>query len=313
VDPHQRKKIERKLQVFARDPEIASMGKKIFGCSASSVLPVENSTTEGQKARDGRVLDFVAFALALGTWWYTVVNPAPSFWFGSFLLLGACFFAVLAMWGYFSWKRSGRIASAICFLLLFSAMDYSWYRQLKAVAATALEKALELDRKEAFQSLTAHMEYEIGDDPILAAFAYSNGSSHRILIDTIESYPYALFFGGEKYDVASFAKNHFIMKKNAQQLEAGGDGQTDPFLQSFFAPVGPITVKDLDIGGKRPPVSCADLLIWVNYRLESQPNNTQQKQFRFVTASSSKGSKWVKEGLESKTTYCTVRSPQQTK
>ena len=126
MDPHKHKKIERRLQVLASDPEIASMGKQIFGCSISTTPPTGNSTTESRGEPDGRVLDFVALALALGAWWYTVVNPAPSYLFGSVLLFGACLFAVLALWGFFSWKHAGRIVSAICFLLLFSVMDYSW-------------------------------------------------------------------------------------------------------------------------------------------------------------------------------------------
>jgi hypothetical protein len=309
MDPHKYKKIERRLQVLAADPKVAGMGKRIFGCPDATTPSIENSTAKSQRERDGRVLDFVALALALGAWWYTVVNPAPSFLFGSMLLFGVCFFALLALWGYFSWKNTGRIASAICFLLLFSVMDYSWYQRMKKVAATEVEKAQELDRKEAFQSLTAQMEYEIGDDPVLAAFSYSNGSSLPILVDEVEAESRGLLFG--RYGRVSLNGNRFYVAKTGERLEPGGDGVADEFLQHFFAPSGHNIVNDTT--GNRAAVSCADLLIQIDYRLESQPTLQQQKRFRLVTMPTFKGLKWVKENVENKTDFCSVQPIPNTK
>jgi len=304
VEAHKYKKVVRRLYILASDPEIAVIGRRIF-CAESRVPQQEEATPKNNNERIGRILDFVAIGFALGGWLYTVINPEPNFVFGSVLLFGTMAFFVCALWEYVSWKRRGKIASALCGILLFAGFDFLWHLQRSAIAKKAVQTTQIADSKEVFQSLTARMEYEIGDDPIMGVLAYSNGSSLPILIDGIQAYSNALFLGGGKYDVASFGKNHFILLQNVQRLESGGDGQTDPFLQSIFANGVTITGS----GGKRPPISCADLLVWINYRLESQPTLEQKKYFRFVTLPSSKGLRWVKEGLESKTTYCNQRSP----
>ena len=156
------------------------------------------------------------------------------------------------------------------------------------------------------------MEYEIGDDPVLAAFAYSNGSSLPILVDEIEGDSNALLFGGTKSDIVSFRRNDFLScqwtASDSNLVEM--DKPTDSCGISLHRRV---PSRSKMIQAKDFPISCADLLIQVDYRLEYQPYRQAAKALRLVTLPTSKGLKWVKESVEAKTDFCTVRSLQQTK
>lgn len=265
------------------------------------IHPKASNVPESQpQSRPNVLSDNLSIGFALASFSIAVLSPEPNF-----LLCSGLLAVSMALWAVDICKKQnykiwGKIACGLLFLVIFAAIDVSWYYARAKAAKDAADKAMAAEQKEVFQLLTGTMEHEIGDDMASSSFAYSNGSSITIVIDGMTAYPYALLLG----DGASVSGTR-IIRKYEQRLEAGGDAQTDEFLSDLLGPRGAIGF--LDSHNKRMEISCADLLIELNYHLESQPGVSAHKNFRFVTVAGSKGPKWIKEGLGSKTLYCPVR------
>ncbi len=286
VDSKQRQKVVAQLVRLTSNPEVSSIARRIL-CPPSAE---ENAGEIPKEEKGGRRLHFVGIALAFASWWYTLVFTEPNFLFGSALLFGAAFFFLLAAWESESMERRGKIISGMVALLLFCATDYGWYHQRLTVSRAAILKSQIDERDKVRRLLTAQMEYDMGDNPIHSVFAYENGSDSEIVVDQIGAIIKTISFG----DKVTFGENHLAVNSNKSPLGAEGDGQSYPFLESFFSD-GPI--KPLDRDGKPLPLSCADIVMEIEYHLNSQPAIKQIKQFRFATRPMKYGVKWFKVSL----------------
>ena len=82
-----------------------------------------------------------------------------------------------------------------------------------------------------------------------------------------------------------------VIWPEALPIRAGGDAESDSCL------------KPLRNNNGEPLAVCADLVLQVDYELESQPGVTRQKKFRFVFRES-EGPNWHQYPLEYKGSYC---------
>ena len=286
----------RRVLILTEEPEIAQLARKHF-CSSQPVSsppsPTAETTHKEKKERNSRVLDFFALALAFAGWFYAVLTPEPNFSFGTLLLTCAIGCSLLAVWEYFSWKWKGKISSSLIALSLLISASYGWHIQRVAVAESSVLKSQTIERELVHQLLTATMNYEPGDNLAESSFIYTNGSAIPIKVNEISILTNKLIFQrGSRVDHAYLI---WRIPQGNTEIDAGGDGQSDPILQRILPQALPIANRLL---------VCADLKIGVNYSLISQPTIPQSKYFRFATRPGKTGLRWLKEDIQSSHDFC---------
>lgn len=299
------KKIRRKLEVLSHRADVVPIARQIF---CDSGVSLENSAAPVQElgrisqGRTGKFLVFVGLGLSFGSWVYVVMNPAPSFLFGSILLffMSLCF--LVAAWELFGWRILGKLLSALVMLVLFVVAEYSWDMHIGSLAAKAAQAQKDADQKEVYLSLMGQMEYGMNTDPLNSVFTYTNNSSLQIVLDQISVESRQLSFGNERNPlIGELDHDKFDLAMNGQIIEGGGDGQTDALLKRIAAKNMGNSSAYVEISH---PLSCADLIVEMDYRLTTQPNLKRSKSFRYVTEPTRTGPKWEKIALDSSGSLC---------
>jgi hypothetical protein len=299
MDDRKKKKIWRRVLILTEDPDIAELARQHFCSSKPEAPQMQRGELQTKPERTNRVFDLFALGCAWAGWFYSVVNPEASFFWGSALLLGAIGFLWAALFTFVGWKSRGKVISVLFAIVLFAGVDFAWYRHKLKVASLNVEVAKAAELKEAFQLLTGQIDYD-GDDAILSVFEYSNGSSSKMLIDRMEFIAREISF--VKSGTISFDRMHFAKDMHGLRLEPGGDGLPDQFFAELFSNAGIIGHRDQK--GRELPLSCADITIRISYRLESQSMSEQHKTFRAATKPTRSGLRWVKVNVDAPSNFC---------
>jgi hypothetical protein len=273
------------------DNEVLRILRKL-GLSAENLSSLQELQSKQQTALEvkrqkmGRVWGFVALACAVLEWWYSVVTPEPNFLYSSALLAAFFGFVFLAFLEFVEFGQKGKLISILVTLLIFGTADAISYFARRHRLAEKLAKLQSAERKDTYRLLSATMEYEAGDDPLRSVFGYINGGDNSIVVTDVCAHSNALI----AENGVQFPNDHFCMFARGEKhtIRDGGDGQSDPFLSRLM----------------KVRLACAALAMFVDYYLETQPSNIQEKQFRFVTRWSPHGLRWLREDVQSSRQFC---------
>ena len=218
----------------------------------------------------------LSLAIAFGLIAYTMLEPHPSFWVGSLLLVLTFAFLVAAWWTFF---RRGWLLSVLLSAAVFIFLEFQFHRHQEMNVVEDVQKELLLT---IFPSRS--------DDVLKADFRLTNSSDHRVTRTALRCVFNRVC-----------AANHMCVDRvrgsieHSQEiaLDPHGDAETNQCAARGF-------------GGQ--PLTCVDMTIFANYALNDISGLNDAKQWRFTTHVDEGTLVWDQQPIQARLDeYCGVQ------
>jgi hypothetical protein len=208
----------------------------------------------------------LSIAIAFGLIAYTMLEPHPSFWLGSLLLL-LTFAFLVAAWGTFF--RRGWVVSVVLSAAVFIFLEFQFHRHQEVNVVEGVQKELMLTMLPARS-----------DGALKATFKLTNSSDHRVT-------PTALTCVFNRVCTA----NHGCADRVLGSIEHNQEVSLNPHGD---AETNQCAGKDF--GGQN--LTCVDITIFANYALNDISDLNDAKQWRFATHAEGGTLVWDQQPLQ---------------
>jgi hypothetical protein len=149
---------------------------------------------------------------------------------------------------------------------------------------------LEAQQEDTFRNLSASVSLPPSQDIFQSVFMVTNGGGTTIAKHQLFCNVNSIIIGGH-YKLKPMAIAP--LRSSAETIAPGGDAESETCLENFES--------------GNVPFDCGDMDILMMYSLETQPNVTRQKEFRFVIQKGQAA--WTKQPVNSKVIWCRCTWP----
>jgi hypothetical protein len=287
MDERQRQKAwKRVLVIVSQDSRLHEMARQFFEQQPMESVRMDNpeplSTTRPE--RFTWTYNFIALAVAFGSWAYTVIAPEPNFVLGGILSLLTAAMLILGLWIRLKWNWKAKAVGATLILMLFTGMFYG-------LRLDYTHRKLEAQQTEVSKYLKDSAQLPPSGNAWNTVFTLTNDSTLAVT---------ASFYCSVNTLIANhgryFIGNTGIGSKDENvKLEPNGDAEIGQCLYTVSLPIHAI--------------DCADVKIETEYFLDTQPAVQKTKEARFVGLADGDSFSWHRGGLDHKGSYCIQPSP----